>query len=122
GTFEIDRQRLIDSVGRQAQRVVETFDRRRESRELADGARTAVAATAAMGASAVGLGAVVAAVASTAAVDVSGMLAAGVLGALGLLIIPAKRKKARIELGAKVTDLRVRLAGALRTEFETARD
>jgi small GTP-binding protein len=122
GTFQIDRERLIDSVGRQAQRVVETFDRRRESRELADGARTAVAATAAMGASALGLGAVVTAVATTAAADVSGMLAAGVLGALGLLIIPAKRKKARLELGAKVTDLRARLAGALRSEFETARD
>lgn len=122
GTFQTDRGRLIDSVGRQAQRVVETFDRRRESRDLADGARTAVAATAAMGASALGLGAVVTAVATTAAVDVSGMLAAGVLGAVGLLIIPAKRKKARAELGAKLTDLRERLTGALRGEFETARD
>lgn len=122
GTFQTDRGRLIDSVGRQAQRVVETFDRRRESRDLADGARTAVAATAAMGASALGLGAVVTAVATTAAVDVSGMLAAGVLGAVGLLIIPAKRKKARVELGAKLTDLRERLTGALRGEFETARD
>lgn len=122
GAFQTDRSRLIDSVGRQAQRVVETFDRRRESRDLADGARAAVAATAAMGASALGLGAVVTAVATTAAVDVSGMLAAGVLGALGLLIIPAKRKKARAELGAKLTDLRERLTGALRSEFETARD
>jgi small GTP-binding protein len=78
--FHADRSRLLDSVGREAQRVVETYDRRGESRALADSARTAVAATAAMGASAIGLGAVVAAVASTAAVDITGMLAAGVAG------------------------------------------
>src|SRR5690606_23062125 len=71
GGFQVDRTRLLDSVGREAQRVVEGFDRRRESRMLADDARTAVAATAAMGASAVGLGAVVTAVATTAAADVS---------------------------------------------------
>jgi small GTP-binding protein len=122
GGFQMDRTRLLDSVGREAQRVVEGFDRRRESRRLADDARTAVAATAAMGASAVGLGAVVTAVATTAAADVSGMLAAGVLGAMGFLVIPAKRRRARQELGDKITALRQRLAGALRTEFETARD
>jgi small GTP-binding protein len=122
GAFQTDRSRLIDSVGRQAQRVVETFDRRRESRELADGARTAVAAMAAMSASALGLGAIVTAVATTAAVDVSGMLAAGILGAVGLLIIPAKRRRARAEMGEKLSDLRARLAGALRGEFESARD
>jgi len=120
--FQVDRTRLLESVGREAQRVVETFDRRRESRTLADGARAAVAATAAMGASALGLGAIVTAVATTAAVDVSGMLAAGVLGAMGFLVIPAKRRRARAELGAKVTDLRARLTAALRTEFESARD
>ncbi len=122
GGFQVDRTRLLDSVGREAQRVVEGFDRRRESRMLADDARTAVAATAAMGASAVGLGAVVTAVATTAAADVSGMLAAGVLGAMGFLVIPAKRRRARQELGDKITALRQKLAGALRTEFESARD
>lgn len=122
GGFQMDRTRLLDSVGREAQRVVETFDRRRESRMLADDARTAVAATAAMGASALGLGAIVTAVATTAAADVSGMLAAGVLGAMGFLVIPAKRRRARQELGTKITALRQRLAGALRTEFESARD
>ena len=89
---------------------------------LADGARTAVAATAAMGAGALGLGALVTALATTAAADVSGMLAAGVLGALGMLILPAKRRRARAELETKVTDLRQRLADALRGEFVTARD
>jgi hypothetical protein len=66
------------------------------------------------------LGAVVAAVASSAAADVTGILAAGVLAALGLLVIPAKRRRARAELREKITTLRARLGAALRTEFDTA--
>jgi hypothetical protein len=122
GRFQSDRHALLDSVGRQAQRVVETFDRRAEAEALADGARSAVAATAAMGASALGLGALVTVVATTAAADVSGIIAAGVLGAVGMLILPAKRRRARAELEAKVADLRQRLTTALRSEFVNARD
>jgi sulfite exporter TauE/SafE len=99
---------------------VETYDRRRESSAIADGARTAVAATAAIGAGAVGLGAAVSVAATTAAADVTGILAAGVLAAVGLLIIPAKRRRARAEIREKVTDLRTRLASALRHEFEAS--
>jgi small GTP-binding protein len=122
GAFQTDRRALLDSVGRQAQRVVETFDRRAEAQALADGARTAVAAAAAMGASALGLGALVTVAATTAAADVSGILAASVLGAIGMLILPAKRRRARSELEQKVAALRAQLAVALRSEFVTARD
>jgi hypothetical protein len=122
GAFQTDRRALLDSVGRQAQRVVETYDRRAEAQALADGARTAVAAAAAVGASALGLGALVTVVATTAAADVSGILAASVLGAIGMLILPAKRRRARSELEEKVAALRQRLAVALRSEFVTARD
>jgi small GTP-binding protein len=122
GTFHADRSRLLDSVGRQAQRVVETYDRRRESSEIADGARAAVAATAALGAGALGLGALVAAVATTAAADVTGILAASVLATMGLLVIPAKRRRARAEMRGKVTALRASLGEALRSEFQAAQE
>lgn len=122
GGFHNDRATLLDSVGRQTQRVVDTFDRRIEAQALADGARGAVAATAAVGASALGLGALVTVVATTAAADVSGVLAASVLGAVGMLILPAKRRRARGELEAKIADLRQRLTTALRREFVAARD
>ena len=98
GSFHEDRARLLDSVGREAQRVVDTYDRRRESEPIADGARTAVAATAAVGAGALGLGALVSLAATTAAADITGILMAGVMAALGFLIIPAKRRKARAEI------------------------
>jgi small GTP-binding protein len=120
GSFHVDRTHLLESVGREAQRVVDTYDRRREASGIADGARAAVAATAAIGASALGLGAVVAAVAGSAAADITGILAAGMLAALGLLVIPAKRRHARRELREKVTTLRARLGAALRSEFDNA--
>jgi len=122
GSFHADRTRLLESVGRESRRVVETYDRRRESSAIADGARTAVAATAAIGASAVGLGTAVSLAATTAAADVTGIMAASVLAAVGLLIIPAKRRRARTEMRDKVTDLRARLASALRREFESSQE
>ena len=122
GSFHADRTRLLESVRRESQRVVETYDRHRESSAIADGARTAVAATAAIGASAVGLGAIVSIAATTAAADVTGILAASVLAAVGFLVIPAKRRRARAEMNAKVTDLRAKLVEALRKEFQTTQE
>ncbi|MBP1634999.1 MAG: iniA [Acidobacteria bacterium] len=116
--FHADRSRLIDSVGREAQRVVDGYDKSREAQELADGARNAVAASAAVGAGAVGLGTIVSLAATSAAADVTGILMAGVIAALGFFILPARRKKAKQEMRAKVTGLRERLVRALRGEFE----
>jgi small GTP-binding protein len=122
GTFHADRSRLIDSVGRETQRVVDTYDKQREAEAIADQARSAVTAAAAAGVSAVGLGTAVTLIASTAAADITGILLASVVAALGFLIIPARRRKAKSELQHKITDLRERLARALRTEFERAQE
>src|SRR3954447_3918681 len=83
-SFHVERGRLIDSVGREAQRVVDSYDRGREAAALAEGARNAVATAAAVGAGALGLGAIVTIVATTMAADVTGVVLAGVLGTLGL--------------------------------------
>jgi len=45
-SFDFDRTRLLDSVGRAAQRSVETFDREGEANRLADSVQMAVAGTA----------------------------------------------------------------------------
>lgn len=116
--FHQDRARLVEAVGRETQRVVETFDRRREASELADGARNAVAAAAAAGAGAVGLGTLVTVAASTAAADVTGLIMASVLAALGFFIIPARRTRAKEEMRRKIADVRQKLSEALRTQFE----
>ena len=117
GRFHYDRTRLIDSVGREAQRVVDSYDRRKEARELADGARNAVATAAAVGAGALGLGTIIAVATTTAAADFTGILMASVLATIGFFILPAKRKKAKEEMRRKVADVRERLSNALRKQF-----
>jgi small GTP-binding protein len=117
-TFHVERGRLLESVGREAQRVVDTFDRQREAAALAEGARNAVAASAAVGAGALGLGAIVTIAASTAAADITGILLAGVLATIGLFIVPARRRKAKEELRQKVQQLRETLSTALRSQFQ----
>ncbi len=118
GRFEHDRARLLDTVGREAERVVETYDRVREAEEIANKARTAVAASAAIEVGALGLGAVVATIASTAAADMTGLAMAGVIATVGLLVIPNRRREAKRELREKVTGLRDRLGQSLRGAFE----
>jgi hypothetical protein len=115
--FHYDRTRLIDAVSREAQKVVDSYDRRREAQDLADGARNAVAAAAAVGASAVGLGTIVSVAATTAAADVTGIVLASVLAAIGFFILPAKRQRAKDEMRQKIADVRTRLSTALRDQF-----
>jgi small GTP-binding protein len=115
--FHYDRARLIESVGREAQSVVQSYDKRKESQALADGARNAVAAAAAVGAGALGLGTLVTVAASTAAADVTGIVLASVLAAIGFFILPAKRQRAKEEMRTKIADVRARLSIALRDQF-----
>jgi small GTP-binding protein len=122
GSFHGDRSRLIDSVGREAQRVVDTYDKQREAAAIADQARSAVTTAAAAGGAALGLGTIVTLAASTAAADVTGILMASVIATIGFLVIPARRRKAREDMQRKVSALRERLGGALRTEFERAQE
>jgi small GTP-binding protein len=122
GTFHYDRSRLIDSVGREAQRVVDTYDKRREAESIADQARIAVAASAAAGGAAIGLGTLVTVAASTVAADVTGILLASVVLGVGFLIIPARRRRAKATLEEKIAALRSQLSTALRKEFERAQE
>ena len=116
--FRADRARLIQSVGQEAQRVVDTYDKRAEARALAESARNAVAAAAATGVGAVGLGAIVTMAASTAAADITGLVMATVVGAIGFFIIPARRRRAKQEMRDKIGAMRTRLSAAIRTQFE----
>jgi len=75
-------------------------------------------AAAAAGAGAVGLGTLVTVAASTAAADVTGLIMASVLAALGFFIIPARRTRAKEEMRRKIADVRQKLSEALRTQFE----
>lgn len=118
GTFNYDRERLMEGVGREARRVVDTYDKTDEARAIAEGAQAAVAASAALEIGAVGLGTLVTILATTVTADVTGILMASVLAAIGLFIIPARRRTAKNEMRTKVAELREKLVTSLRTQFE----
>jgi len=118
GSFHYDRERLMEAVGREARRVVDTFDKTREAQSIADEAQTAVATSLAIEVGAIGLGALIAALATTAAADFTGILTASLIAALGLFIIPAKRREAKADMRKKVASMRSRLVSTLRQQFE----
>jgi hypothetical protein len=118
GSFHYDRERLMEGVGREARRVVESYDKAREAQAIAEGAQVAVAASAALEVGAVGLGTLVTILATTVAADVTGVLMASLIAALGLFIIPARRRQAKTETREKVAALREGLIQSLRTHFE----
>jgi hypothetical protein len=118
GTFDYDRQRLLETVGRTAKRAVESYNKDQEATRLADSVQMAVAGAALLEVGAVGLGTLVTMIASTSAVDVTGILAAGAVSVLGLLVIPARRRKAKEELHEKVGQVREQLMSGLSSQFE----
>lgn len=117
--FVADRQTLINQVAREAEEVVDRYDQRAEATLLAANVRSAIAQTALAQAGAVSLGAVVVAMATTAAADVTGILAAATVAGLGLLILPARRRKARSELRKRSAELERQLHDVLNDGFES---
>jgi hypothetical protein len=111
------RRALIDSVGRTAQTIVETYNRDEEARALAANVESTVASVALIEVGAVGLGAIVLTAVASTAVDITGLLAAGTLAVVGLFIIPYKRQQAKDNFREKMEALRSRLVSALTTQF-----
>jgi len=117
GNFIYDRERLITSIRDEATRVIDTYDKTREADEIARRSQNAVAATAAISAGAVGLGTLVTILATTMATDITGILLAGVMAALGLFIIPTRRRNAKKEMRQKVKSMRDQLTSSLTEHF-----
>jgi small GTP-binding protein len=117
GSFHYDRERLMDVVGREARRVVESYDKTEEAQAIARGAQTAVAASAALEVGAVGIGALITILATAMAIDITGVVVAGIGVLLGFFLIPAHRRNSKAEMRAKVSALRDQLSRSLRTHF-----
>jgi small GTP-binding protein len=118
GSFDYDRARLLDTVGRASQRAVESYDKEAEATRLAESVQMAVAGTALVEVGAIGLGTIVTIIATTTMADVTGILAASVVAVLGLFVIPARRREAKKELREKIAAMRQQLMGTLTGQFD----
>lgn len=117
GTLAYDRQRLIDSIGEATRRTIESYDKEQEAQEIAGAARQAVVNTGLAGVG-VGLGVAVAIAAHAALLDWTGIVGGITAAAIGLLILPARRRRAKQELGEKLAELRQKLMRNLTEQFE----
>lgn len=115
--LDVRRGLLIDSVGKTAQTIVNTYDRDQEASELAAQVEKTVAQVALIEAGAVGLGALVAFAITSSALDITGILTASVLAIIGFFIIPYKRKQTKERFKKKMETLREKLLAALTTQF-----
>ena len=119
GSLAYERSRLIDSIGKETYRVVETYDKNREATHLAESARTAVAgAGIASVASVATIGAALAGGLTATMFDVTGILAGLTLATVGALILPSRKRKAKNELETKMEDLRSRLMTSITEQFK----
>jgi hypothetical protein len=118
GSFDYDRGRLLDTVGRAAQRAIESYDKENEAVRLAESVQLAVAGTALVEVGAIGLGTIVTLIATTTLLDVTGILLASTMAVLGLLVIPARRREVKKELREKIAAMRQQLMSALTGQFD----
>ena len=119
GEFDFNRQNLLKSIGRSAQEVVDSYDREAEALKLAQEVQRAIIQTAAVEAGAIGLGAILVVILNTTFLDVTGILGASALAALGLYVLPYRRQKVKAQLRTRIGDLRRRLDAAITQQFES---
>ena len=119
GEFDFNRQNLLKSIGRSAQEVVDSYDREAEALKLAKDVQRAILQTAAVEAGAIGLGAILVVILNTTFLDVTGVLGASALAALGLYVLPYRRQKVKAQLRARIGDLRRRLDTAISQQFDS---
>jgi small GTP-binding protein len=117
--LEYDRARLLETVGRAARTGLGRFDRQTEAARLAEGAQRAVAGTALMEVGAVGLGATISLIASGSLADATGIIAGTTVAALGLFILPHRRRRAKREFSEKIAGMRSELMSSLTDQFSS---
>ena len=117
--FEFNRQNLLASIGRDAQNVVDSYDREAESLKLSQQVQRALIQTAAVEAGALGLGAILVTFLQPLLLDVTGILSAGAVAVMGLYVLPYRRAKIKQSLRNHINELRGRLNDAMQNQFET---
>ncbi|MGQ9550245.1 MAG: dynamin family protein [Roseiflexus sp.] len=116
-TFEYNRAALIESVSREAEKVIATYDREAEAQALTTEVQAAIAGSTLVGAGAVGIGTLLVLLLHGAMLDVTGVLVAGLLAVGGLYLIPNKRRQIKRQFHQRVADLRETLADTMERQF-----
>jgi hypothetical protein len=113
GQFVYEREEVRTRIRREADTRIRSLDHREECRRVIDSAISGLQQSVGLGASAVGLGYVLATAFTSVALDVTGIAAAAVLFAASFFVLPYKRRRAVDQFREKTERLRLELRGAL---------
>jgi hypothetical protein len=122
GAFDYNRNVLIESVGQTTRQLVNSYDRERESRMLAQEVQGSLANSALTGAVGLGIGTALVALFSSAWLDVTGVLFATAAVVGGLFILPAKRRRARQEFSERIGAMRAQIRETVQAQFQKETD
>ena len=117
GQFAYNRDTLLKSVVSEARHVVDSYDRRAEASVIAQDMKTAVGQVIVAGSVAT-LGVLISLAISSAFVDITGVTAALVSGAIGLFILPYRKRKAQEEFRARTQELKDQLINSMTRQFD----
>ena len=118
GGFAYNRRQLLDTIGHHADQIIKSYNRTMEAERLTEAVKESIALVGLVEVGAISLGLILKAVLTTAAADATGILAAGIIGILGLTIIPFRRGQAKRELRKKMSELQETLRKVLSKSFQ----
>jgi len=115
--FAARRRGLLASLGNRAESVLAGFEPAQESLRLERDVQDTLARTAMLEVGALGLGVLIPLLTTAHLLDFTGALAGSILAAVGLTLLPYRRRKAAELLRQRVAELRDELRGALSQTF-----
>ncbi len=115
--FHYDRQGLLESIGENARREIDGFDREAFARRLAQEAQAAVIQSGVTGVGGIGLGGALITVIGGLAADFTGILIGAFAIGFGAFILPRKRAQAKELLRSRLEETRKGLHGVLKHEY-----
>lgn len=118
GKFAYDRNTIYQNVIRESRERIKAFDFQEESRRILKAFQNAMLHFAATEVSAIGVGAVLILIFEALFLDITGILASGVLVTAGFFILPRKRKQAKEAFDTKIQALIAELDSSISQQFD----
>lgn len=118
GQFAYDRDKIYRSVIKEARTKIKAFDFQQESQKILKAFQNAMIHFAATEVSAIGIGAVLVLIFEALFLDITGILASGVLVTAGFFILPRKRRQAKEAFNTRIQELIADLKHNISLQFD----